>query len=449
MKKPDKKLIITGALLLPLLLLSIYTFKGAAAPKKPAKVVVPQLKLTTPSEDSDEVSRLIMEGDYETALSTIDKNLKDANIPTSKGIPLLVLAAQQNNYDIATVLIAKGSDANFADVNTGETALIKAARNGNIDMMNLLIVAGADVNAPSKMGVTPLLAGIESGKRAVTEFLVSRGGLSGVSQENLIKYAFQKNYIGVEAMLKGGAQPNYADKNGNTALIAAAANGDMESLKVLLAYRADINAANKFKMTPLLYAVKTNNTELAKYLLDRQADVKQINTAGETALYLAASAGNLDLVNILLTLGSDYNAVAANGLTALKAAQKNGHTAVAKLISDFIAYKSIPRDSKGRPILPKKKSSYGASAQTAAPAGAMPSSLPAQPSGSGQGAPAFDMSALMGGKVDPAQMAAAQASAQQGGQAQPAQNPMQPKDSSQVGKTPQKTVINKLRTSSL
>ncbi len=441
MKKPDTKLIITGLLLLPLLLLSIYTFRGVSAPKKPEKITVPQLKLTTPSEDSDEVARLIMEGDYETALASIDKNLKDANIPTSKGTPLLVLAAQQNNYDIATILIAKGSDANFADVNTGETALIKAARNGNIDMLNVLIVAGADVNTPSKMGVTPLLAGIESGKRAVTEFLVSRGGLAGVSQENLIKYAFQKNYVGVEAMLKGGAQPNYADKNGNTALIAAAANGDMESLKVLLAYRADVNAVNKFKMSPLLYAVKGNNKEISKYLLDRQANVSQVNTAGENALYLAASAGNLELVNILLTLGSDYSLVAANGLTPFKIAKKNGHTAAAKLISDFIAYKNIPRDSKGRPIIPKNK--------TAATAASSSGAAPAM-SGTGQGAPAFDMSALTGGKVDPAQLAAAQAAAaQQGGRAQPAQNAMQPKDLSQGAKTPQKTVINKLRTSSL
>ena len=445
MKKPDTKLIITGLLLLPLLLLSIYTFKGVSSPKKPAKIMVPQLKLTTPSEDSDEVARLIAEGDYETALSTIDKNLKDANIPTSKGTPLLVLAAQQNNYDIATILIAKGSDVNFADVNTGETALIKAARNGNIDMLNLLIVAGADVNTPSKMGVTPLLAGIESGKRAVTEFLVSRGGLSGVSQENLIKYAFQKNYVGVEAMLKGGAQPNYADKNGNTALIAAAANGDMESLKVLLAYRADVNAVNKFKMSPLLYAVKANNTEIAKYLLDRQADVNQVNTTGETALYLAASAGNIDLVNILLTLGSNYNAVAANGLTPLKIAQKNGKTAAAKLISDFIAYKNIPRDSKGRPILPKQQAAAQAAAQ---PSASTTAPAVAAPSGSGQGAPAFDMSALMGGKVDPAQMAAAQAAAQQGAQTKTTQGAMQPKDTA-ANKTPQKTVINKLRTSSL
>jgi len=355
MKKPDyKKLLITGLLLLPLLFLGVYTYRGLESAKKPRKIVIPNLKLSTLSSDVDAVASLIRSGDYETALAQIDKNLKDPNIPDSQGVPLLLLASQQNKSDIASVLIAKGSDPDTADVNTGETPLIAAAKNGNLDMMNMLIVAGADLNNASKQGMTPLLSGIESGKRQVTEFLVSRGSLAGVSPQNLMKYASQKNFVGVEAMLKGGANPNYSDKNGNTALLAATANGDFDSVKVLLAYRANINAVNKLHMTPLLYALKRGNSEMAKYFLDRKADFNIADGAGKTPLYIAAATGNNALTQILLTMGSNYSAAADDKLTPQQAALKNGFTKTAKLIGDFIAYKNIPRDEQGRPVIQPK-----------------------------------------------------------------------------------------------
>ena len=53
-------------------------------------------------------------------------------------------------------------------------------------------------------------------------------------------------------------------------------------------------------------------------------------------------------------MGSNYSAAADDKLTPQQAALKNGFTKTAKLIGDFIAYKNIPRDEQGRPVIQPK-----------------------------------------------------------------------------------------------
>lgn len=353
----NNKVLIGVLLSLPILLLAVFTFKSNMIPSRDQGINSDSLKLTTSLDTSDEVARYIEDDDYETALVKISDELQDPNIPTSYGMPLLVLAAEKNNYEIADILIAKGADTNFADVNSGETALIKAAKNGNLNLMNLLVVSHADTNASSKRGVTPLTAAIETKNPSLTEFLMGRGARAGSTEENLLRYTFDKNNVGVDAMLKTGINPNFADKNGNTPLIVSASYGDFESVKSLLSYRADINASNQQGMTPLIYAIQAKRDEIVKYLIDKGADVNKANKSGETPLFWAAYYGNKELAHNLLILDADYTLTNDKGITPLKAAELARQTETAKVISDFIEYKNIPRDKKGNPIIPKEKPS--------------------------------------------------------------------------------------------
>ncbi len=374
--KEAYKYLITAILLVPLVLLAAYTFRsqeamnrGVASSNKNIERLG-TLQLVTPTQLADDVTALLEDNDFETALQYIDENLSDANIPNSRGMPLLIVAVQKDSYDIAEALLNRGADANFPDVPTGETALMFAAKNANLDMIGLLITANANVNAVSRRGLTPILAAIESKDELAASSLIARGSRAGVSKENVLAFAFAKNPLGIDIMLKGGADTNYADSNGNTALIVTSANGDLQSVKSLISYRANVNVANNYGMTPLLYAVKNKQTEIARALLNAKADVNKVNTLGEGPLYWAAYFGQDSLVNDLLLLDADYNnALTKKGVSAAEIAQKNGHTKTAKMITDYIGYKSIPRDEKGRPILPKVQAATAAPA-AAAPAGA-------------------------------------------------------------------------------
>ncbi|MDR0645566.1 MAG: ankyrin repeat domain-containing protein [Elusimicrobiota bacterium] len=366
MKFPKtNKITIAIFIMLPIVLLTAYTIISNRTSKRSKKISAEVLNYRTPSQTSDEIAAYIENDDYETARVKIDELLKDPNIPTSRGITLLVLAAQKNNYGLVAVLLDKGSNPNLPDQNDGETALIKASRNGHIDMMNMLIIANADPNQQSRRGTTPLTAAIQNGSPMPVTFLMSNGARAGASQDNMLRYAFQKKFVGVDAMLKAGINPNFADANGNTPLIVSVSYGDLQSAQALIDYRADVNAANASGMTALLYAIQTKNTEMISLLIDRNADINKANKNGETPLFWAAYLGDTQLVDELLKLGADYKKTTKNKMTALQIAQRNKHTKTAKLIKDFIAYQNIPRDAKGNPIIPKGKTKEAASGNKA------------------------------------------------------------------------------------
>ena len=67
-----------------------------------------------------------------------------------------------------------------------------------------------------------------------------------------------------------GIEVNAADKDGNTALIWAAANGEVEAVKELLRNeKVDVNAANKNGYTALILAAANGKVEVVKVILDK------------------------------------------------------------------------------------------------------------------------------------------------------------------------------------
>src|SRR5204863_6902682 len=78
------------------------------------------------------------------------------------------------------------------------------------------------------------------------------------------------------------------------ALIFATRQGDLESVKLLLAAGADINQASDYGWTPLLTATQNRHYILGKYLMDRGADVNLANKAAWTNLYLATDNRNIE-----------------------------------------------------------------------------------------------------------------------------------------------------------
>ena len=352
MSKSIKTLFLGVFLISPIVLLILYAMNTARKEAPKANVNVANLKLVTPVAIIDEITKKIEEEDIEDALLKISKELPDPNIPSSKGTPLIVFAAEKDYTEVVTALLQKGANPDKADLNTSETALIKAVRNQNFDTISILLNAGANPNLGTNQGVTPLGLAINLRNETIANHLLSSGATNGISEENLLLYTFHKNPVGVGVMLSGGISPKVTDQDNNTPLIIAAANGDLESAKQLVSYRANINAKNKYGMTPLLYAVKGKYWDMAEYLISNGANVNSSNIYGQNALFWAAYHGNADLVHDLLMRGANYEKKTRRGQTALQMAQALGHKESAKMLEDFIAYKNLPRDSKGNIILP-------------------------------------------------------------------------------------------------
>jgi ankyrin repeat protein len=102
---------------------------------------------------------------------------------------------------------------------------------------------------------------------------------------------------------------NTLDRQDNSALHKAAAAGNFESLRVLIAYGAHANQRNFMGRTPLHYLSfcpdQTIAIRIAQMLLAFSADINARDNAGWTPLHMAAWRGKIDLFAALHKLGAN------------------------------------------------------------------------------------------------------------------------------------------------
>jgi len=118
----------------------------------------------------------------------------------------------------------------------------------------------------------------------------------------------------VKRLLARGMDPNSVDPNGDPLLFIAARAGNRATADVLLAAKANVNAKNRFGDTPLMAAALNGQLEIARRLRMQGAELEP---RGWTPLIYAATGGHDDVVVYLLDQGANINAQSPNGTTAL------------------------------------------------------------------------------------------------------------------------------------
>lgn len=79
--------------------------------------------------------------------------------------------------------------------------------------------------------------------------------------ESFVERVGQGDAFAVDLFLKAGMDVNAKDKDGNPALMAAAAKGQRETVKALIEEGADVNAKSKYGWTALGLAEREGHTE--------------------------------------------------------------------------------------------------------------------------------------------------------------------------------------------
>lgn len=241
-------------------------------------------------EDLDAVRALIASGASVKAASRIG-----AQTP-------LAIAASNGSTAIARVLLEAGADPNTPTA-TGATPLMLAAAAGNIEILTALLDRGANVNArESSRGQTALMFAAAENRPAAIRLLITRGAdpkiASTVSKLERPRVDEDGNPLpapSAEGPRRGGGGAGGSARGasatvmgGNTALLFAARNGNIDAAKALLDGGADINQPSEAeKTTPIVTAICNGHYELAKFLLDRSADSNLENVDGLAALYAA------------------------------------------------------------------------------------------------------------------------------------------------------------------
>ena len=306
----------------------------------------------------------IKEGDIENAQHLINTGV-DVNVQDENDMTPLMIASQAGHTELVEQLIKVGADVNLGN-SSGDTALIYAFKDalhksqlpylkgiGHMEKVQecvqLLLEHHAEVNIQGTNGYTALmhmayntsdiLNGLQSIEYRNEEFiakditaiemclfiLIEAGADPNLKNDRdstaLILGADILNVV--KEMIKAGADVNWMDKDGNTALTKAAGSGAVNCMETLIEAGAEINSGSPSSLM--------TSTAKGYMIMIRGADL-DIEENGWTALMEGAAKGQVESVKLLIREGADLNIQSENGLTALMVAVVDGHAETVKLL---------------------------------------------------------------------------------------------------------------------
>lgn len=319
----------------------------------------------------------------------------NVNQTLSGGETPLMMAARTGSVPVLKLLLAHGAGVDVREKLRGTTALMWAAANGNSEAVRFLISKGADVSAHSGTtdpGRRPYLA--QTGRERISEFAGGYGaaGLvvkqdSAQAQQAAAQQLVSQQITAAKSVLEAHplAKPPPAAKKrwgGLTPLIFATRQGDLATVKILLAAGADVNETSEFGWTALLDATQNKYYRLGEYLLQHGAKPNIANGGGWNPLYIATDNRNieagdypvrkpdmdhLDFIKELLAAGADPNErmhsstetrtvftnqwLVEDGATPFLRAAQSGDLVLMKLLLEHGADPSIATDYNVTPLM--------------------------------------------------------------------------------------------------
>ena len=221
----------------------------------------------------------------------------------------LIRNVRRNKIDVVRRYVRNGADVDAKDDN-GFFPLLIAVDNNNYDMAKLLIYCGADLN---------LKTGKIYGKNGITDY-----GTALMYSTRLDLYEMSK------LLITSGAKLNIQNEEGKTALMIAAERGNEKIVKLLISNGADVNVQSLDKRTALSYAARYGKIKVAKQLIANGADVNNVQYHGKTPLIEATQNGHYEMVKLLIKKGADLNHKNKGYDTALDIAKNDRNSAINK-----------------------------------------------------------------------------------------------------------------------
>ena len=262
----------------------------------------------------------------------------DVNAPDAQGTPALHWAVRVDDIDLVRLLLSSGADAKLTN-RYGVTPLTLAVTNANPAIIRLLLDAGADANAVDPAAETMLMIASRVGVLDAVRVLLDRGAVVDTRdktyQQTALMIAVREDHTDiVRLLIERGADVNAKTRTGATPgwvlpnsvpgfghgigivrgglpprgsrqpipgslspLLYAARDGRLESVKLLLAAKANIEQADANAITPLLTAIVNNRVDVARFLIEKGADIQATDWYGRTPLWAAVETRNMDVDN--------------------------------------------------------------------------------------------------------------------------------------------------------
>jgi len=161
----------------------------------------------------------------------------DPNSPNEKGVPALLVALQSGAFKTAVLLAQEPQTRVEVSNPSNESALMMAAINNQLEVATVLIQRGAEVN---RKGWTPLHYAATRGHIAMMRLLLENSAYIDAESPNgttpLMMAAYYAPPLAVKLLLEEGADPTLRNQAKATALDMALANERKQSAYYIRAF---------------------------------------------------------------------------------------------------------------------------------------------------------------------------------------------------------------------
>ncbi|XP_031785037.1 ankyrin-1 isoform X2 [Nasonia vitripennis] len=243
-----------------------------------------------------------------------------------------------DRLEILKLLWENGAQINAKAGQRKETALHIAVKFQQVEVVSFLLQSGANANARDKDERSPLhlvvFSTTVSSSEALVQLLVQRGANLHAQdlrwRTPLIEAVCSGNVDVAKLLLKAGAQIDYRNRLGLTALFYACETQIPSMTRLLLDHTANPQIQDQRKRsTPLHFVAgsgryytfvddSANRSHIiAQILLENGANVDAVDIGGSTALHIAVDTKDEKLVKVLIEAGAQVNARDEYGNTPL------------------------------------------------------------------------------------------------------------------------------------
>ena len=286
---------------------------------------------------------------HSTTASKLLENGADINIRSKVGSNALFESILGNHQEVLSNLLTSQPLHGSLDVNVTHpehaerTPLMLASFRGyEYAVDNLLQRPGIEVNCKDSQGWTALTLAIYGKRNTIVKKLMGSKDLEfNATNTNgatpLIIAADSENSEIVEELLKGNANPNIADCDGNTAILVAVKEGCTSVVRVMLNHGVATDGLDKSGRTLLHVACTCKGksesesktpeaAEIVRLLLSKGLKPDAQANNGVTPLHDACRVGRLDVIQILLHSNADQSIKDLSGRTPLAVAKQHHKT---------------------------------------------------------------------------------------------------------------------------
>ena len=274
----------------------------------------------------------------ENKLSTAIKRLRSLRNGQPELNAIDGMTAQQAKAKLQELAVAITKDAYF-----------EAVESDNLAIFRLFLVAGADIETRRGINsVTALFVAIDYGSDRIYRYLMEKNAnvnvVSGRSGDTPLTRALSWERVDIaEELLDGGADASMHSFAERSLLTPSPLNyslglGEPSLVRRILLSGASTSERYFEEKSPLHFAVTNGDIETVKVLLEFGADVNSEDNSGETPLLeiIKNKEGiEIDMLELLLSHGSDPNAHGSKSLPPLLAATMAGNAEAVRLLTKF------------------------------------------------------------------------------------------------------------------